>query len=103
MFLISVTILIFMGYPILFYSKRIGKNCKIFLMPKFRTMLLNTPDVATHKLSDSHKYITSLGVFLRKYSLDELPQLFSVLIGEMSIIGPRPALFNQQDRRIINY
>jgi O-antigen biosynthesis protein WbqP len=66
-------------------------------MPKFRTMKVNTPDVATHLLTDPDNYYTSIGPLLRKYSLDELPQLWSVLRGEMSFVGPRPALFNQED------
>ena len=83
--------------PALFFSKRIGKNNKIFLMPKFRTMQKNTPQVATHLLKDSSKYVTKIGIFLRKSSLDEIPQIFSILIGHMSFVGPRPALFNQYD------
>ena len=83
--------------PIIYWSDRIGRNSAIFSMPKFRTMEVNTPEVATHLMQDSEKYITSLGKFLRKTSLDELPQLYSVLIGDMSFVGPRPALFNQDD------
>lgn len=79
------------------WSKRIGKNNEIFLMPKFRTMRIDTPQVATHLLSDGKNYITPIGSFLRKTSLDELPQLWSVLRGDMSLVGPRPALFNQYD------
>ena len=77
------------------FSKRSGKNSKIFLMPKFITMKKNTPQVASHLLKNPHKYVTKLGKLLRKTSLDEIPQLFSVLFGHMSIVGPRPALFNQ--------
>lgn len=66
-------------------------------MPKFRTMLINTPDVATHLLNNPEKYLTTIGPFLRKYSLDELPQLWSILKGDMSFVGPRPALYNQED------
>ena len=82
---------------ILFWSKRIGVNNKIFLMPKFRTMKQNTPDVATHLLKDPGQFLTSMGPFLRRTSLDEIPQLYSVLLGDMSLVGPRPALFNQED------
>ena len=82
---------------ILFWSKRIGVNNKIFLMPKFRTMKEGTPDVATHLLKDSDQFLTSIGPFLRRTSLDEIPQLYSVLLGDMSLVGPRPALFNQED------
>lgn len=82
---------------VLHWSKRIGVNNKIFLMPKFRTMLINTPDVATHLLNEPEKYLTAPGPFLRKYSLDEIPQLWSILKGDMSFVGPRPALFNQDD------
>lgn len=83
--------------PIFHNSKRIGLKSKIFLMPKFRTMRVNTPNVATHKLKNPKKYITRFGYYLRKTSLDELPQLISVLNGKMSFVGPRPALFNQYD------
>ena len=83
--------------PILHWSKRIGRNNKIFLMPKFRSMKVDTPQVATHLMQDPTSYLTPIGSFLRKSSLDELPQLWPVLIGEMSFVGPRPALFNQDD------
>lgn len=83
--------------PALYFSDRIGLNNKIFRMPKFRSMYTNTPEVATHLLNDPSIYITPVGKFLRKTSLDELPQLFSVLIGDMSFVGPRPALHNQHD------
>ena len=83
--------------PILFWSKRIGINNEIFLMPKFRTMKQDTPDVATHLLKDPDQFLTSIGPFLRRTSLDEIPQLYSVLLGDMSLVGPRPALFNQED------
>lgn len=83
--------------PALHWSRRVGKNNAIFLMPKFRTMLINTPQVATHLLPASDHYVTAFGRWLRKSSLDELPQLVSVLIGDLSLVGPRPALFNQDD------
>ena len=83
--------------PILFWSKRTGVNNKIFLMPKFRTMKQGTPDVATHLLKDPNQFLTLIGPFLRRSSLDEIPQLYSVLLGDMSLVGPRPALFNQED------
>lgn len=82
---------------ILYWSDRIGINNTIFKMPKFRTMEVNTPAVATHLLSNPEKYVTSTGRWLRRTSLDELPQIFSVLKGDMSFVGPRPALFNQDD------
>ena len=81
----------------LYWSERIGKNNKVFKMPKFRSMKIDTPDVATHLLDNSDAYLSSIGGFLRRSSLDELPQLFSVLKGDMSFVGPRPALYNQDD------
>jgi O-antigen biosynthesis protein WbqP len=83
--------------PIIYWSDRVGKQNKIFKMPKFRTMLIDTPAVATHLLTNPDQYLTPVGSFLRKSSLDELPQLWSILIGDMSFVGPRPALFNQHD------
>lgn len=83
--------------PILYWSQRVGKNNTIFLMPKFRSMWLDTPAVATHLLTDPKALLTPIGSFLRKSSLDELPQLWSILKGDMSFVGPRPALFNQDD------
>lgn len=83
--------------PIVYWSDRVGYDNKLFKMPKFRTMHIETPAVATHLLSDPGQYLTSVGHFLRKTSLDELPQLWSILIGNMSFVGPRPALFNQYD------
>lgn len=83
--------------PIIHWSKRVGINNKLFLMPKFRTMKDNTPQKATHLLANGQSYLTPVGGFLRKASLDELPQLWSILIGDMNIVGPRPALFNQDD------
>ncbi len=83
--------------PILYWSKRVGKNNRLFNMPKFRTMRVDTPVLPTHLLGNPDDYLTSIGSFLRKSSLDELPQLWCILIGNMSVVGPRPALSNQQD------
>lgn len=83
--------------PALYWSDRVGKKNQIFKMPKFRSMRVDTPAVATHLLKDPKVYLTPIGSFLRKSSLDELPQLWSILIGDMSFVGPRPALFNQDD------
>ncbi len=83
--------------PPIFFSKRFGKNNKIFLMPKFRTMKKNTPQLATHLLKDSEQYLTRFGKFLRITSVDEIPQIFSIFLGHMSFVGPRPALYNQND------
>jgi O-antigen biosynthesis protein WbqP len=83
--------------PILYWSDRVGQNNTLFRMPKFRTMRIGTPAVATHLLLDPTSYLTPIGSFLRKSSLDELPQLWSILKGDMSFVGPRPALFNQDD------
>ena len=82
---------------VFYWSDRIGKNNKIFKMPKFRSMLTNTPVLATHLLDNPDSYLSPIGRFLRRSSLDELPQLFSVLRGDMSFVGPRPALYNQDD------
>jgi O-antigen biosynthesis protein WbqP len=83
--------------PALYWSARVGINNQIFRMPKFRTMSIDTPAVATHLMDDPDKYLTPIGKFLRKSSLDELPQLLSIIKGDMSFVGPRPALFNQDD------
>lgn len=83
--------------PALYWSDRVGRNNSIFKMPKFRSMQVGTPAVATHLLSDPDAHLTPIGSFLRKSSLDELPQLWSILVGNMSFVGPRPALFNQDD------
>ena len=83
--------------PALYWSDRVGRQNRIFRMPKFRSMRIGTPAVATHLLKDPNAYLTPIGSFLRKSSLDELPQLWSILVGEMSFVGPRPALFNQSD------
>lgn len=83
--------------PVLYWSHRVGRNNVLFEMPKFRSMLLDTPAVATHLLEDPKRYLTLIGGGLRRSSLDELPQLWSIIKGDMSIVGPRPALFNQHD------
>lgn len=83
--------------PVLYWSDRVGRDNSIFRMPKFRTMRVGTPAVATHLLVDPAAHLTSIGSFLRKSSMDELPQLWSILKGDMSFVGPRPALFNQED------
>lgn len=83
--------------PALYWSDRIGKDNNIFKMPKFRTMMMGAPVVATHLLTAPDQYLTSFGKILRKFSLDEMPQIFSVLKGDMSFVGPRPALYNQDD------
>ena len=83
--------------PALHWSRRVGRMNRIFPMPKFRTMRIDTPAVATHLLGDPDRWLTPVGKFLRKYSIDEFPQLWSILTGDMSIVGPRPALFNQDD------
>ena len=83
--------------PAFYWSDRVGRNNQIFKMPKFRSMKVGTPAVATHLLPDPDAYLTPIGSFLRKSSLDELPQLWNILKGDMSFVGPRPALFNQQD------
>ena len=82
---------------VLYWSDRVGRNNQLFRMPKFRTMQVDTPAVATHLLGKPEQYLTSIGGFLRKSSLDELPQIWSILAGDMSLVGPRPALFNQDD------
>ena len=110
--LLSVVILIILLLPILliallvrftsngkalYWSDRVGKNGVLFRMPKFRTMQVDTPTVATHLMTNPNAFLSPIGVFLRRLSLDELPQLYSVLKGDMSFVGPRPALFNQDD------
>jgi len=97
MLLISIAVILSSKGPALYWSNRIGRNNKIFKMPKFRSMLVDTPVVATHLLDNPDSYLSPIGRFLRRSSLDELPQLFSVLKGDMSFVGPRPALYNQDD------
>lgn len=95
--LVAIAILLTDGKPVLYWSSRVGRRNELFLMPKFRTMRRDTPPVATHLLPDPAIALTSIGRFLRSSSLDEIPQLYSVARGDMSIVGPRPALFNQYD------
>ena len=97
MILVAITIRLTSKGPSLYWSHRIGKNNEIFKMPKFRSMLIGTPALATHLLDNPDFYLSSIGGFLRLSSLDELPQLFSVLKGDLSFVGPRPALYNQDD------
>ena len=97
MLLVAIAVRLSSKGSALYWSDRVGKNNKIFKMPKFRSMLIDTPAVATHLLNDPDSYLSPIGGFLRSTSLDELPQLFSVLKGDMSFVGPRPALFNQED------
>ena len=94
---IAILIVCTSSGPILYWSDRVGRNNLIFKMPKFRTMRVGTPAVATHMLNNPDAYLTTIGGFLRRTSLDELPQILSILKGDMGFIGPRPALFNQDD------
>ena len=97
MLLIAILVCLTSKGPAVYWSDRVGKNNSIFKMPKFRSMLVETPSVATHLLSNPKSYLSPIGGFLRHSSLDELPQLFSVLKGDMSFVGPRPALYNQDE------
>lgn len=97
MLLIALLVKVTSTGPVLYWSNRVGRDNIIFKMPKFRSMLTDTPAVATHLLSNPDQFLTPIGKFLRKTSLDELPQLLSILRGDMSFVGPRPALFNQDD------
>lgn len=97
MLVISIVIKLTSPGPVLYWSNRVGRNNEIFKMPKYRSMRIDTPAVATHLLGDPDQYLTKVGKFLRKTSLDEFPQLFSIIKGDMSVVGPRPALFNQDD------
>ena len=94
---IAVLIRLTSSGPVIYWSKRVGKDNQLFNMPKFRTMRVDTPAVATHLISDPSLYLTPIGGFLRRLSLDEIPQIWSIISGNMSIVGPRPALFNQED------
>ena len=95
--LVAIAVRVTSPGPALYWSDRVGRNNTIFKMPKFRSMQIGTPAVATHLLSNPDSYLTTIGSFLRKSSLDELPQLWNIIKGEMSFVGPRPALFNQHD------
>jgi O-antigen biosynthesis protein WbqP len=95
--LVAVAVRLTSPGPTLYWSDRVGRRNLIFRMPKFRSMRVGTPAVATHLLTDPKAHLTPIGSFLRKSSLDELPQLWSILMGDMSFVGPRPALFNQED------
>ena len=95
--LIALAVRLSSNGPVLYWSDRVGRNSKIFRMPKFRSMRTDTPDVASHLLQEPDAWLTPIGNFLRKSSLDELPQIWSVLKKEMSFVGPRPALYNQAD------
>ena len=97
MILIAIMIRIDSKGPIIYWSRRVGCEDKIFKMPKFRTMQVDAPVIATHIIENPNLYISSIGGLLRRYSLDEIPQLFSIFKGDMSFVGPRPALFNQDD------
>ena len=97
MIIIALLVKITSRGPVLYWSDRVGINNSIFKMPKFRTMKIGTPAVATHLLTSPDQHLTKIGKILRKYSLDEIPQLFSVIKGDMSFVGPRPALYNQDD------
>ena len=97
MLLVALAVRLTSKGPALYWSDRVGRNNTIFKMPKFRSMRLGTPAVATHLLGNPDAHLTPIGSFLRKSSLDELPQLWSILVGDMSFVGPRPALFNQHD------
>lgn len=97
MLIIAIAIKIDDPGPVIFKQNRVGKNKKIFKLYKFRSMKVNTPDIPTHLLENPEQYISKIGKFLRKTSLDELPQIYNIFAGKMSIIGPRPALWNQDD------
>lgn len=95
--ILAVLVLATSNGPVIYWSDRVGQHNKMFRMPKFRSMRTGTPAVATHLLTNPTEHVTPIGAIMRKSSLDELPQLWSVLVGDMSLVGPRPALFNQHD------
>ncbi|OGP76165.1 MAG: capsular biosynthesis protein [Deltaproteobacteria bacterium RBG_16_50_11] len=97
MLLLALVVKLTSRGPVLYWSERIGEKNSIFKMPKIRTMKIDTPTIATHLMTDPDQFLTPVGKFLRKSSLDELPQLLSIIKGDMSFVGPRPALFNQDD------
>ena len=97
MLLIAIAVRVTSSGPVLYWSRRVGQWNAIFEMPKFRTMHINAPVMATHKIKNPNEFLTPIGGFLRRNSLDELPQLFSIFKSDMSFVGPRPALFNQDD------
>ena len=95
--IIAVLVRVTSSGSVIYWSTRMGRNNKTFKMPKFRTMRLNTPDIATHLIENADQFVTPIGKFLRKTSLDEIPQLWSIIKGDMAFVGPRPALYNQDD------
>ena len=97
MLFVTIAVLLSSRGRVLYWSDRVGTGNVVFKMPKFRSMRMETPDVPTHKMTNPNKFLTPIGGFLRRNSLDELPQLFSIFKGDMSFVGPRPALFNQDD------
>ena len=97
MLFVAIAIILSSRGRVLYWSDRIGTGNVVFKMPKFRSMRMETPDVATHKMTNPNEFLTPIGGFLRRNSLDELPQLFSIFKGDMCFVGPRPALFNQDD------
>ncbi len=97
LFVVALAVRLTSSGPALYWSERVGRDNQIFKMPKFRSMRTNTPAVATHLLVNPQSFLTPIGSFLRRSSLDELPQIWSVLVGDMSFVGPRPALYNQDD------
>lgn len=99
--LVALAVRLTSSGPVIYWSDRVGRDNRLFKMPKFRTMRVDTPQLATHLLADPQRFLTPVGSLLRRSSLDELPQLWSIVKGEMSFVGPRPALFNQDDLRAL--